>query len=224
MIKKKYFIKSIKKELCKEWLLHKHYAKRIPLIKYSFGLYTKENLFGICTFGLPCRMLNMGYSIFGGQYTMQTLELNRLVVNDNLEKNVLSFFVSQTFKMLPKPLVLISYADKNNGHHGYIYQATNWIYTGLTSKRKKIIDMQGKEIHERTINSRLGTSNIDKLIEENYIVNEQEGKFRYVKFLGSKKQVRKMQNKMVYKVFKYPKGNNINYDASYKTHTQTELF
>ncbi len=224
MIKEKYFVKSIKKQLCKEWLLHKHYAKRVPLIKFSFGLYTKENLFGICTYGSPCRMLNMGYSIFAGEYEMETLELNRLIVNDNLEKNVLSFFVAQTFKLLPKPLVLISYADINNGHHGYIYQATNWIYTGLTSKRKKIIDMQGKEIHERTINSKLGTSNKKKLLEQNYIVDEQEGKFRYVKFLGSKKQIKKMKEKMSYKTYKYPKGENRKYDASYKISVQKELF
>ena len=42
MIKEVYKVKSIKKELCKEWLLYKHYAKRIPSIIYSFGLYEKK--------------------------------------------------------------------------------------------------------------------------------------------------------------------------------------
>ena len=31
-IKEKYKVKSIAKYLCKDWLLHKHYAKRIPSI------------------------------------------------------------------------------------------------------------------------------------------------------------------------------------------------
>ena len=38
-IKEKYTVKSIAKHLCKEWLLHKHYAKRIPSISYAFGLF-----------------------------------------------------------------------------------------------------------------------------------------------------------------------------------------
>ena len=33
-----------------------------------------------------------------------------------------------------------------------------------------------------------------------------------------------MFKNLKYKVFPYPKGQNTNYDASYKTTTQTELF
>ena len=47
-IKEKYKVKSIAKHLCKEWLLHKHYAKRIPSISFAFGLFNKE-LVGVMT-------------------------------------------------------------------------------------------------------------------------------------------------------------------------------
>jgi len=63
-------------------------------------------------------------------YQDHFLELNRLVIDEGSKKNVLSFFVSQTLKKLPCPNVVVSYADTSQNHHGYIYQATNWIYTG----------------------------------------------------------------------------------------------
>lgn len=62
-IKEKYIIRSIDTMQCKEWLLYKHYAKRIPAIIHSFGLYTNDLILqGVCTFGTPARMLNMGYA------------------------------------------------------------------------------------------------------------------------------------------------------------------
>jgi hypothetical protein len=38
-IKDKYSVKSIDNFACKDWLLNKHYAKRIPSISYAFGLF-----------------------------------------------------------------------------------------------------------------------------------------------------------------------------------------
>ena len=51
-IKEIYKCYSIKKDLCKEWLLYKHYAKRIPSITYSFGLFKNDILVGVLTFGM----------------------------------------------------------------------------------------------------------------------------------------------------------------------------
>ena len=67
-VKINYNVKPIDSAQCKEWLLYKHYAKRIPPISYSFGLYTTDLILqGICTFGTPARMLNNGYGCFGGE-------------------------------------------------------------------------------------------------------------------------------------------------------------
>ena len=133
-IKDKYIVKSIKSFECKEWLLYKHYAKRMCSISYAFGLYVNNILIGVCTFGKPASP-SLCDSTCGKENSKYVYELNRLCVNDNLEKNVLSFFVSNCLKMLPK-LIIVSYADTAQNHHGYIYQATNWFYTGLSSKAK----------------------------------------------------------------------------------------
>lgn len=153
-----YTVKSIDKFQCKDWLINKHYAKRMPSIEYSFGIYKDITLVGICTFGPPPRVMNNGESIFK-QYRVKTLELNRLVVNEGLEKNTLSFFVAKCLHAIPKPCCIVSYADHTFGHHGYIYQATNWIYTGLNQIHERQIFYNGKEVHPRTACSK-GFTNI----------------------------------------------------------------
>ena len=94
----KYQVKSIDYQDCKEWFLKKHYAKRMPSVSFCFGLYS-DKLEGVCSYGKPASP-NLCESICGAEHKEMVYELNRLVVNDGLAKNTLSYFVSQTLKLL----------------------------------------------------------------------------------------------------------------------------
>ena len=215
MVKQNYKVKSIKKELCKEWLLYKHYAKRIPSISYAFGLFNKSVLEGVCTFGYPPNYnYNNGKCVFK-KYKCLTLELNRLVVNNGLKKNTLSYFVSKCLNMMPKPSCIVSYADQNQGHNGYIYQATNWIYTGVSTPKHKYIFADGS-----TFDIRRGIDKKGKVVSKILL----KPTHRYIYFNGSKTEIKKMKSNLKMNILPYPKGQNTNYDTSYKTTTQTELF
>jgi hypothetical protein len=227
-MKDKYQVKSIDTYLTKEWLLKKHYLKRIPSITFAFGLFEKEFLIGIMTFGnaVPNQMK---VSICGEDYMKYVYELNRLCVNDGHEKNILSFFISQVFKLLPKPLIIVSYADTENNHNGYVYQASNFIYTGL-SHTQKDWKVKGKEhLHSRTLMDEFAFQDdrINKLKEKYgdllYQV-ERKPKHRYLYFLGKKNDIKNMKLNALYKVEQYPKGENKRYDASYSPTLQTQLF
>ena len=129
-IKKEFRIKAISSNLCEPWFLLKHYAKRKPSVSFAFGLYDAALvLVGVCSYGRPMSHALVSGAM-NGDYEDRFLELNRLVVNDGLPPNTLSYFVSQTLSLLPSPCVVVSYADTAQNHHGYIYQATNWVYTG----------------------------------------------------------------------------------------------
>ena len=207
-------VKSIKKEQCKEWLLYKHYARRLCSISFSFGLYNNENLCGILTIGKPAsNPLCVG--VCGKENSKYVYELNRLCVVDNLPKNTLSFFVSQSLKKLPK-MIIVSYADTSQNHHGYIYQATNWIYTGLSSKRTEKFDINNPNKHSKTITESKTKIDIG--------IRQRPQKHRYIYFIGSKKEKRYFKECLKYKVQSYPKGQNKRYDSSYKTLTQKEIF
>jgi len=227
-VKDKYRVKPVKTSDCKEWLLKKHYLKRMTSFTYSFGLYDGIELVGVCTFGNAIPM-QMKKSICGEKYMDLVYELNRLITNDDLPKNTTSYFVSQCLNMLPKPLIVVSYADKSFGHNGYIYQATNFYFTG-ESHTQKDWKLKGKEhIHSRTLMDEFAfePNRIEKLKEkygDDLYQIERPPKNRYVFFCGTKKQKKRFLNKSLFEIKPYPKGQNKNYDASYKPSIQTTLF
>ena len=102
-IRDSYFVSSIPASMSYDYVINKHYAHRKPQIKYAFGLFRKENkeLCGVCTFGKPLSSTLINKSMGGGAYSKVFYELNRLCVDEGMERNVLSFFVSSCLKMLP---------------------------------------------------------------------------------------------------------------------------
>ena len=223
-----YKVKPIKKQLCKEWLLKKHYLKRLTSFTYSFGLFKKGLLVGILTFGnaIP---LTMKKSLFGEKYMDIVYELNRLCTNDDLDKNSNSYFISQAFKLLPKPLIIVSYADKSFGHNGYIYQAANFMFSG-ESHTQLDWKLKGKEhIHSRTLMDEFAfeKNRVEKLKEKYgdllYRV-ERKPKYRYIYIIANNKNKKEIMKNKLFNIKKYPKGNNKKYDASYKPVIQNELF
>lgn len=225
-IKDKYQVKSIDSYLCKEWLLYKHYARRMPPIEYSFGLFDLNGTMqGIVTYGTP--VSSTLRNLWQNKYKL--IELNRLCVNEGLEKNVLSYFVGISLKMLPKPFVIASYADTSKNHHGYIYQATNWLYTGLSVAFKDYMIKGMEHLHNGTImDMSRGQENRVQWLRDKYgddlIMVDRPQKHRYFYFLGNKKEVKDMFKMLPYELQPYPKGENKRYDASYIPSTQTTLF
>ncbi len=227
-IRDRYKVKPIKKQLCKEWLLKKHYLKRLTSFTYSFGLFKKDLLVGILTLGnaIP---LTMKKSLFGEKYMDIVYELNRLCTNDDLDKNSNSYFISQAFKLLPKPLIIVSYADKSFGHNGYIYQAANFMFSG-ESHTQLDWKLKGKEhIHSRTLMDEFAfeKNRVEKLKEKYgdllYRV-ERKPKYRYIYIIANNKNKKEIMKNKLFNIKKYPKGNNKKYDASYKPVIQNELF
>lgn len=227
-ITEKYSVKPIQSYECAEWLLKKHYLKRKTSFTYSFGLYCNSLLVGVITFGnaIP---LTMKKSLFGEKYMHLVYELNRLCTNDNIDRNANSFFISQSFKMLPQPIIIVSYADKSVGHNGYIYQATNFMFTG-ESHTQLDWKLKGKEhIHSRTLMDEFAfeKNRIEKLKEKYgdllYQVRR-EPKYRYVMILSNKRLKKEIMKAKQFDIKPYPKGENKQYDASYIPNTQTKLF
>jgi len=188
---------KIQKDLTYDLIKKNHYLHRLPNVVYSYGLYKQNILLGICTFGIPAS-LHLCEGLCGKDYKDYVIELNRLFLIKN-EKNLASFFVSRCLKMLPKPKIVVSYADKNNGHCGYIYQATNFLYTGLSAKRTNPKNSHG--LHSRTV------------WKQNQETIERPRKHRYVYMVGGKSDRKKLLKNLKYKVQDYPKSENVNYNV-----------
>lgn len=113
-------MKSISYQEAINFLLPLHYSGRKPQIKYSFGLFIKNKLVAVCTYGIPAsRSLCIG--AMGKEYYDKVIELNRLCRIDDC--NIpMSKFVAYTLKKIKKfNLLVISYADQGMSHFGAIY-------------------------------------------------------------------------------------------------------
>lgn len=203
-----YSVKPIKSNEAVPWILHKHYAKRMPSISYAFGLYRESELLGVVTYGVPASPF-LCVGVCGEENKDIVLELNRLCLMENIS-NGASFLVGRSLQMLPKPTVVVSYADTAMNHVGYIYQATNFLFTGTTKERTDMAAGDGKH-------SRHHKGNPDERVSRS-------AKHRYICFVGSKKQKNKLMSELRYLVQKYPKGKSERYDAGGNVSTQPLLF
>ena len=221
-------VHPVSKDECKEWILKKHYLKRMTSFTYSFGLFDSDILVGVCTFGNAVP-LTMKKSVFGDDYMDLVYELNRLITNDDLPKNSRSFFVSQCLKHLPKPMIVVSYADRAFGHTGYIYQASNFIYTGLSHTQLdwKVKGME--HLHSRTLMDEFAfqKDRISKLKEKygDLLYQERrEPKHRYVYVCAAPKMRSKIMKSALFNAKPYPKETNNRYDTSFQPTIQMNLF
>ena len=212
----------IKNEESYAWLLEKHYAKRIPQIMFAFGLYENNILVGVVTYGIPASpSLCMG--ICGKEYSDKVLELNRVCLLDN-SKNQASFLVANSIKLLPKPSIVVSYADSAQGHVGYVYQATNFIYTGLSANR---VDWTVKGLehkHSKTISDGMTLKSIKEKYGDDFYYAERSRKHRYIYFHGTKNDKKIMRSLLKYGQEKYPKGESQRYNSGGFVSTQNLLF
>jgi hypothetical protein len=197
----------IKYEETKDWLLHVHYLHRMPQIKYAFGLFEDQQCLGIVTFGLPASP-SLCKGICGPQWSRAVLELNRMCFVTKVE-NGNSFLVSKAIKQLPKPSIIISYADTKFGHVGKVYQSCNFIYTGITKQRTDGSTKEGCHArHNPDYSTRV----------------ERSAKHRYVFVSASKGDRKKILRDMNYKICEYPTGTPSRYEITYKPSTQNVLF
>ncbi len=197
-------VRRITYEETKPFLLKIHYARRMPCVTDAFGLFVNGELVGVVTYGVPAsRPLCIGLA--GVENEKNVKELNRLCILPNLNgggRNYASFLVSHSLKMLPNGTFVVSYADTAWTHVGYIYQACNFLYTGMSAKRKDTYQPSG--LHPRAYDKN----------HHSDMFQTRSSKHRYVYLVGDKRTRKRMRQQLKYPVIdKYPKGDEQQYDV-----------
>lgn len=193
-------VEQITYEQTKPFILGIHYARRMPCIQYAFGLFDNDLLIGVVTYGQPASP-SLCKGVAGEENRKKVLELNRLVILPEYnQSNYASFLVGNSLKMLPNERYIVSYADAGGwGHIGYVYQATNWLYTGLTKPRTDKYSESGHSRH-------YGANETRRQIRT--------AKHRYIILVGDRRTKRHMMQQLKYKVIdEYPKGDSRHYDT-----------
>lgn len=153
---KSWSVKRVQRFHIKEFIEMWHYSKSINGCKSTFhyALFDEDNNMKGAMFYGGMAMANQ-WKKFASKED-DVLELRRLCCVDETPKNTESFFIAKTIKDLKKiwnGKVLVSYADKEYGHTGIIYKASNWKMIE-ESNGAKVIKWGDKMFHDKAIRSK----------------------------------------------------------------------
>lgn len=225
-------IAPIAKSIAKDMIIKYHYSHAWTMCRYSLGVFYEsdksdilgntEQLIGCLVYGYPVGRSAVT-SVIDGLEKEECLELTRLFIHDGYGSNIESYCISLSFKWLkknaPNIKMLISYADAEQGHLGGIYQATNWLFQDtseiqlLPNFSISLTNDPYNWIHSRTVFSKWGSHNIEKLKEaigkdgySRFWRKREAPKNRYIQILGQTKgEAKKLKSKLKHKVYSYPK-------------------
>lgn len=162
--------------------LHFHYAHAVPQARLGYSVFNSEGEWcGVILFSNGAtQFIASSFSMVQGQ----VMELVRVALNGKQECTSQALAMALKLLKIDAPAVrlVVSYADRNQGHIGTIYQATNWYYLGEFASERGIM-LNGKLTHRRSINSKYGTSTIDWLrehVDPKAEVIKGETKIKYV--------------------------------------------
>lgn len=199
-----YSVREMPSKQAMEVVIEKHYLHRRAPCSKAFGLFLGEELKGVCLYGISASSTLLR-GVCGEEESKNVYELTRLWVDDAVPRNGESFLIGNSLKKLDKEII-VSYADASRGHVGLVYQATNWIYTGLSAKFKdpKVKGYENKH-HTSYAHGMTNKQVIEHFGEENVYFVERPRKHRYVCFNAKGKRKKQLLLKLKYKVLPYPK-------------------
>lgn len=185
-------------------IVQNHYLHRKAPCTFAYGLFCQKcsNVLGVIIYGTPSSApLRTG--ICGPDEKDNVIELTRLWIKDGTPKNTESYLIGNTLK-LPDKEIIVSYAEIEAGHVGTVYQATNWIYTGLSAKRTNWT-IEGMDKHCQTLADKYSAKEIRELAGDRFQLKERPRKHRYIFFNATKNRKKQLLKMLRYPIEQYPK-------------------
>lgn len=135
---------------CRNW----HYSKSVPAgSTIKIGAWENGKYIGVVIFSRGATP-EIG-SPYGLKQT-EICELTRVALTKHITP--VSRIMALAFKFLkrqaPGLRMVVSFADAAQGHHGGIYQATNWTYCG--GAETHAYNVNGRNVHPKTLHSKYG--------------------------------------------------------------------
>lgn len=132
-------------------VMHWHYSKTMPIGRLiRFGVWEDGRFVGSVIYG---RGATPQMAKHHKLKQTEFCELVRIALDEH--ETTVSKIVSETLRQLretnPGIRLVASFADPNEGHHGGIYQAGNWIYIGRSGEAEQVY-FQGRWQHPRNAN------------------------------------------------------------------------
>jgi len=169
---------------CEHW----HYSKSLPVGKMvKVGAWENERFIGAVIFAWGMNKdLGTPYGLDLGECA----ELVRVAfsVHDSPVSKILALAIKKVKLQSPGVRLLVSFADPSEGHHGGIYQATNWVYSGISPSSTEWV-LNGKRLNRRAFTGH-NFGNPKMSIPSGAIKRIVQGKHRYLMPLDAEMRAR----------------------------------
>jgi hypothetical protein len=170
---------------CEHW----HYSKSVPvppLVK--IGAWESGKFIGVVMFS---RGANNNLLKPFGLSQVEGCELTRIALTQHQTQvsRIVRLAIGFLKRNSPNLRLIVSFADPSKGHHGGVYQAGNWIYTGAQPPTVEYIAPDGKQWHGRMV-SKDGKIKVQGVYRKCWRVDQckpvhKPGKHRYLMPLDS---------------------------------------
>jgi len=135
------------KYACENW----HYSKAIPMPPIvKVGVWECGKFIGVVLFSRGASpKLGAAYSLD----QVECCELTRVALTKHASSvsRIIAIAVKFLKKNSPGLRLIVSFADQNEGHHGGIYQAGGWLYSGKSAEKHDYIGPDGKKYLSRQV-------------------------------------------------------------------------
>jgi len=214
---KEMFVKKVDAKFCRGYIAEYHYSHVMPDNAFNcYAGFYGDKLAGVIIYGNGANN-NTFSALIPDIEVKDCRELMRLWSADEMPKNTESKLIAESLKLLPKEIhLVVSFADPSHNHLGIIYQATNFLYCGMSSPSKMLVDDKGKIFHVRTIGSYKRRhpelqklTNLKIMDKYGWKYIDSAGKHRYVILRGEKWIKNLMYNQIKDRILDYPKQINI---------------
>lgn len=168
------------KYACENW----HYSGSVPvppLVK--IGAWEDGRFIGVVVFSrgaTPSLLKPFGIKQDEG------CELTRVALTKHLTpvSRIIRLAIRFLKKKSPGLKLIVSFADPAESHHGGIYQAGNWVYSGKSSPSMEYIDKNGRRWHARMVKKQ-GWTTVNGVVRKTLTPDEctavkKPGKHRYL--------------------------------------------
>jgi hypothetical protein len=188
--------------------------------EFAYGLYWEGNLGGAVCFG---RTAGTGVyaSVAGADYASRAITLCRGACAHWAHPHAASYLINRACRLMYAAhgyQIFLAYSDPSAGEIGTVYQASGWMYCGMTSPTEKFKTPDGKVRDGRLVSAytrdrRGGVLRYKRTRAEQKQIMQSCGieffqgnsKHRYALVVGSRKEKKALLGKWLWPNLEYPK-------------------
>ncbi len=187
-------IRPVDFETARKVILQYEWLGTMPSgFRAAFGIFFDGYCGGVVVYGSPNPM-QIAKSVCGGEHVDSVWQIHRGACVWWAHPHSASMLISASLAAVEKlgARIVVAFSDPEAGEVGTVYQATNWLYCGMTAKRPDYY-LAGK----RLVGNFKTTEYMTKA--------DRPRKHRYTYLLGSKPERKRIRAALAWPVSEYPK-------------------